>query len=205
MESQSRLLKQFAGYFKKNNVVLFPTDTVVGLGCRFDSLEGIARIRKIKGVTEKNPMAVLISDQKQLDLLKVRRSRLSNTLMNHFWPGSLTVVLTSEETYACSGEGNTLGLRMPDVEFLRKIIDMIGVPITATSANFHGRPAAVKIADVEKVIRKQTNHIIDFDIAPNGLPSTVVTIEGGVLKIGREGAITKAEIYEAAGMEFERR
>jgi tRNA threonylcarbamoyl adenosine modification protein (Sua5/YciO/YrdC/YwlC family) len=185
--------------------VLFPTDTVVGLGCRFDSVEGIARIRKIKGVNEKNPMAVLISNEGQLDALKVRKSRLSNILMRDLWPGGLTIVLSSEEHFPCGGEGNTLGLRMPDVELLRKIIDMIGAPIAATSANFHGRPAAVRISDVDSALKKQADHLIDYEVAPNGLPSTVVTIEGGLLRVGREGAITKEEIFKTAGIEFEQR
>ncbi len=202
---QSREVKKLAGYFKKDKIILFSTDTVVGLGCRFDSAAGIARIRQIKGVHEKNPMAVLIADEKQLDMLKVRKSRLSNTLMRQFWPGALTIVLSSEETYPCSGEGNTLGLRMPDVDLLREIIDFIGMPIAATSANIHGRPAAARIPEVDASIRKQVEHVIDFEIVPNGLPSTVVTIEGGLLKIEREGALTKEEIYRAAGVEFERR
>jgi L-threonylcarbamoyladenylate synthase len=200
---QQREMKQLAGYFKKDNVVLFPTDTVVGLGCRFDSSAGIARIRRIKGINEKNPLAVLISNEQQLEALQVRRSRLSNILMRNFWPGSLTIVLSSEEHFPCSGDSNTLGLRMPDVEMLRRIIDLIGIPIAATSANFHGRPAAVRLADVDPVIKKQVDHVIDFDLVPNGLPSTVVTIEGGVLRIGREGTITKEEIYKVTGIEFE--
>jgi L-threonylcarbamoyladenylate synthase len=200
-----REIKQVAGYFKKDGIVLFPTDTVVGLGCRFDSAAGIAHIRKIKGVNEKSPMAVLVSDEKQLDLLKVRKSRLSNLLMRHFWPGALTIVLSSEATYPCSGEGNTLGLRMPDVDLLRKIIEMIGAPIAATSANFHGRPAAVRLSDVDSAIKKKVDKIVDLEVAPSGLPSTVVTIEGGLLRVGREGAITRDEIYKATGIEFEHR
>jgi tRNA threonylcarbamoyl adenosine modification protein (Sua5/YciO/YrdC/YwlC family) len=190
---------KFARYFDYESVVVFPTDTVVGLGCRFDSAQGIARIRQIKGIVDKNPLAVLVADDKQVDFLKVRRSHIANLLMEKFWPGGLTIVMSAELVYPCSGEGNSLGLRMPDTDFLRRIIDRVGVPLAATSANFHGQSAPAKLANVDKEMAKMANHIIDFEIRPSGNASTVVKIEGGHLKIIREGAISRQEILDIAG------
>lgn len=195
--------RQFASCFKKDSLVLFPTDTIVGLGCRYDSVEGIAKIRKLKGIVGRNPMALLISDLSQLDVLQVRRSRISNLIMQKFWPGGLTMVLTSEIAFPCSGEGNTIGLRMPDSEFLRKIIENVGVPIAATSANLHGQPAPAHIGDVSGYFQNEVDHIIEFDLNPISLPSTVVSIEAGNLRIIREGAVTKSELYAAIGDKFE--
>jgi L-threonylcarbamoyladenylate synthase len=192
-------VKTFANFFKGNSIVLFPTDTVVGIGCRYDSVEGTAKIRGIKGIVAKNPLAVLISDDKQLDLLKVRRSSLSKLLMQKFWPGALTIVLTAEESYPCSGEANTLGIRMPDSELLRKIIDAVHVPLAATSANLHGRPAPAMLAAVDAPLRKIVDHIIELDVKPLGQASTVVKVEGGILRILREGAITREEICQVTG------
>ncbi len=195
--------RHYANFFKDDSVALFPTDTVVGLGCRFDSAEGIAKIRRIKGILDRSPLAVLISSEKQLDLLRVRRSQLSNLVMSKFWPGALTVVLTAEQAYPCSGEANTLGLRMPDVDFLRKIIDMVGVPLATSSANFHGQVSAARLKDVDEGLRTMVDHVIELDLNPVGLPSTVVRIEGGVLKILREGAVTKDDISSVVGDRFE--
>lgn len=195
----SRREKTFANYFKKDSVVLFPTDTVVGLGCRFDSSVGISRIRSVKGMMDKKALAVLLSNPKQLEILSIRRSRVSNLLMERFWPGGLTIVMTSEKTFPCSGEGDTLGLRMPDVELLRRIIDMVGVPLAATSANFHGQPPPSVLEEVDRSIIKQTDHIIKFDLKPLGLASTVIKVEGGLVKILRQGAISKEEIFDVVG------
>jgi len=203
--AQTSDIKLFVEYFKNDWVVIFPTDTVVGLGCRFDSVDGIARIRQIKRITAKNPMAVLISEYEQLDMLQVRRSKLSNFLMQRFWPGGLTIVLSSDLEYPCSGQGNTLGVRMPDVDFLRRIVSALGVPIVATSANIHNHPTPARIEEVETSFRKKVDRVIKFDVKPNGLPSTVVRIEGGILKVQREGAITQQEIFQSMGTEFERR
>ncbi len=192
-------LKKITGLFKKEAVLLFPTDTVMGIGCRFDSEKGIARLREIKGIDGKNPLAVLISDIEQLDMLKVRKSSVSNLLMSKFWPGPLTIVLTSEDTYPCSGEGNSLGLRLPDAAGLRRIIEMVGIPLAATSANVHGQPDATRLANVSRKIVKATDYTVDIPINPSGISSTVVKIEGGIVKILREGLITRAELKEVVG------
>jgi L-threonylcarbamoyladenylate synthase len=196
-------LKVYANYFKGDCVAIFPTDTVIGLGCRFDSVEGIAKIRKIKGIVDRNPLAVLISSESQLDLLKVRRSRLANQLMKEFWPGPLTLVLTAEVAFPCSGEANTLGLRMPDADLLRKIIDLVGAPLATTSANPHGRLAPARLEDVNGSLRAMVDYEIDFELSPIGLPSTVVKIEGGTYRILREGAITHNEIFNIIGEKSE--
>jgi L-threonylcarbamoyladenylate synthase len=192
-------LKLFASYFKGNSIVIFPTDTVIGIGCRYDSAQAISKIRQIKGIVDKTPLAVLISNEAQLDTLKVRRSSISNLLMQKFWPGALTLVLTSENVYPCSGEANSIGIRMPDSELLRKMIEVVGVPLAATSANFHGRPAPATLDAIDEPFRKMVDHIIDLDVKPIGQASTVVKVEGGSLRVYREGAVTKDEICQAVG------
>ena len=192
---------KYAEFIREGKVALFPTDTVVGIGCRFDSKEGITRLRAIKGIKDSDPVAVLISSLQQLDVLRIRRSRLSNLLAEKFWPGGLTLVLSSEDRFPCSGVGNTLGLRMPDVDSLRKIIEMAGVPLAATSANFHGRPAPGRMEEVDASIVNSVNTTFDIPARLIGLPSTVVKLEGGELKIIREGAIPSRDIYDAIAEE----
>ncbi len=186
---------KYAEFIRKGKIALFPTDTVVGIGCRFDSEKGIAKLRAIKDIKDSDPIAVLVSSVQQLDILRIRRSRLSNLLAEKFWPGGLTLVLSSEDRFPCSGAGNTLGLRVPDVDSLRKIIELAGVPLAATSANFHGRPAPGRMEDVDAAIVKSVNGTFDIPARPVGLPSTVVRLEGGELKVIREGVIPSADIY----------
>jgi L-threonylcarbamoyladenylate synthase len=188
--------RKIASLIDEGAVMLFPTDTVVGLGCRFDSKEGISRIREMKGIKTENPLAVLISSLDDLNDLKVRKSRVFNKLIEKMWPGGLTVVLSSEDSYPCCGEGNTLGLRMPDSDLMRKIIKMAGRPIAATSANFHGVPPPASIKDVDSRIAKKVDYVLDLPIKGVGLPSTVVKIEAGDVRIIREGAIASEEILE---------
>jgi L-threonylcarbamoyladenylate synthase len=190
--------RKIASLFNEGAIILFPTDTVVGLGCRFDYGESISRIREIKGIKTENPFAVLISSLDDLDDLNVRKSRVFNRLVEKIWPGGLTVVLSSENNYPCCGEGNTLGLRMPDNDFIRKIIKMVGKPIAATSANFHGISPPARIEDVDSRIAKKVDYVLELPVKGVGFPSTVVKIEAGEVRIIREGAISAEEIFDVA-------
>jgi L-threonylcarbamoyladenylate synthase len=105
--------------------------------------------------------------------------------------------MSSEDRYASSGPGNTLGLRIPDVDSLRKIIEMAGVPLAGTSANLHGFPAPERMEEVDASIVKRVDGIFDIPASPIGLPSTVVRLAGGEIKILREGAIPSREILDA--------
>lgn len=189
-------LEKYAKCIRNGEILLFPTDTVVGIGCRYDSEKGISRMRSIKEIKEKVPFAVLISSPEQLDKMKVRRSRITNLLISRFWPGGLTIVMTSENHYPCCGEENAIGVRMPDFDLLRKIIELADVPLAATSANFHSKPAPKKMAEVEKSIIEKVDCVMDFPARLMGLPSTVVRLEAGEPTILREGAIPSKEIIE---------
>jgi L-threonylcarbamoyladenylate synthase len=188
--------EKIASLFAKGAVVLFPTDTVVGLGCRFDSKECIARIREIKGIKTENPLAVLISSEEELKNLKLRKSRIFNKLIEQMWPGGLTIVISSEHSFPCCGNRNTLGLRMPDNDLMRKIISMAKIPIAATSANFHKISPPAKIEDVDPRIVEKVDYVLDIPIKGVGVPSTVVTLEAGEVRIIREGAVSSQEIQE---------
>lgn len=147
----------------------------------------------------KSPLAVLISSDDHLKSLKVRRSRLANELIERFWPGALTIVLTTENDYPCCGEGNTIGLRMPDDPLLRKMIDVVGIPIAATSANLHGNTPPARLKDVTNKISDAVDFMVDLPISGSGQPSTVVRVEGGTVRIVRQGAITLNELKDIAG------
>jgi L-threonylcarbamoyladenylate synthase len=169
----------------------------VGLGCRYDSEEGIARIREIKRIKESSPLAVLISSLDQIDELEIRKSKIFKNLAEKLWPGGLTIVISSEKTFPCSGNSNTIGLRMPDSDVLCEIIEKTGHPLAATSANFHGKPAPKLLKDVDPEIIKKADHQIKLPIKPIGLASTVITIEAGDIRVIREGAIPKTDIIAA--------
>ncbi len=188
---------KIAGLFNEGAVMIFPTDTVAGLGCRFDSEEGVNRIRELKGVGSSSPLAVLISSIDDLNELQIRKSRIFKCLVGKLWPGGLTVVLSSENKHLCCGKGNTLGLRMPDAALMRTIINKAGAPIAATSANIHGGPPPARIEDVKSEIIEKVDYVADIPVKGIGFPSTVVRLEAGNVRIIREGVVSSDEIFSA--------
>lgn len=194
--------KKYAESVRKGKILLFPTDTVAGIGCRFDSAESISRLRVLKGLSETSPIAVLIASPEQLPALGIGKNRLVMMLMDRFWPGALTIILTSEKQFPCSGPGNTLGLRMPDSDNLRRIIETAGLPLAATSANLHGRPTAAGLKAVDRAIVKKADLTLDFPVRSSGRASTVVRFEAGEPMIVREGTITRREVYDALSEEI---
>jgi L-threonylcarbamoyladenylate synthase len=194
--------RKYAESVRKGKILLFPTDTVAGIGCRFDSAESVSRLRKLKGLTEVSPIAVLIASLDQLEAIEIRKSPLAMLLMEKFWPGGLTLILSSEKKYPCSGPGNTIGLRMPDSDDLRKIMETAGLPLAASSANVHGRPTPSGLKAVERAIVRKVDLTVNTPVRSSGLASTVVGLEAGELRIIREGAIAAREIYDTISEEI---
>lgn len=173
----------------KGGVVIFPTDTVWGIGCRFDNQEAVSRIYKIKGTPVTWPFPILVSNVSQVAAL-AEINEAAWKLMEKYWPGALTIILRRIKadipglsSYSAPG----LGFRMPDLESLRFIIDKVG-PIIGTSANFHGQPAPKRFEELEP---KFTN-LADLVLAgetKSGVESTVIDATVDPPKIIRYGAV----------------
>lgn len=179
-ESQSKDIEKAVEVLRRGGVVIFPTDTVYGIGARFDSETAIQRIRNIKKSHQDFP--ILISDFKQLHQL-VQLNPTALYLVQKYWPGALTLVLKSKR-------GNEkIALRMPDSDLVRTLINMLGAPIIGTSANFHGQKSVTRFKDLEpKLVRLADMTIVGE--CPGGIESTVVDATVNPPKVLRRGVIT---------------
>lgn len=175
---------------KNGGVIVFPTDTVWGIGCLFDNSQAVERIFTIKKRPRELPLQVLIGDEKQLDLLVDHLPDHVRQLTEKFWPGALTIIMDAKGgldlplvIVDCS-----IGIRLPDHQDLRNFINDLGKPLAATSANFHGEAAPVAKADCKADFIKQVDLVLDGKIG-FGVESTVVDARTPVLKIIRQGAV----------------
>ena len=176
-----------------NKVIIFPTDTVYGIGTPLFDDEGLKRIYDLKGRTFDKPIGLLVSD-----LLQVEKICITNEdfykLSSIFWPGALTMILPVRHEYQKKIGLKTLGLRMPNHSLALRLIKENG-PLRTTSCNFSGQE---ELNDYEKILDvfiKKVN-----DIYPNKekileVSSTVISLCGD-LTILREGSITLAQIKE---------
>ena len=186
---------------KNGGTVIFPTDTVYGLGTSFTSLDGIENIYKIKKRDISKPLIALISDVKYLEKLidfRFRDIKEIQKIIEKYWPGELTIVFRVNENIPKNAisDGNTIGVRIPKNEISLKIIENSGGIVFTTSANISGEKSPVKTQDISYDILEKTDFILDGGTILNGVPSTVIKYSAGKISVLREGNIKTGEILK---------
>lgn len=195
-QSLSDEINKVAKIIKQGGVVIFPTDTVYGIGCIFDNQKAIERIHKIKGTPKSQPFPILVSSIKQVKALAAIPD-IAQGLMQKYWPGGLTVILPGLSTYSNPGlkqldkpglDRVKIGFRLPDSDLIRSLIEKVGKPIIGTSANLHSVKASTSYAELDPVIIKLSDYVIKGK-CQGGTESTVVDATGNEIRIIRQGAI----------------
>ncbi|MCS7098558.1 MAG: L-threonylcarbamoyladenylate synthase [Candidatus Methanomethyliaceae archaeon] len=177
---------------KSGGVIVYPTDTVYGIGGDPLREDVVARVKEIKGRGEK-AMPILVSSlEKAMDIAIF--GGLSKELAEEFWPGSLTIVLRTKINFPRSltaGE-DSIGIRMPNHDLALKIIEASGGVLIGTSANISGMPPIKSVEELDKRIEEKVDLVIDGGIVKLGVPSTVIKVESEDerrIRIIRRGAI----------------
>lgn len=177
--SKLREINKASEILKKGGIVIFPTDTVYGIGCAWNKLHAIIKIQRIKGSTQNFP--VLVSNISQVHkIAKVNDAALN--LAHKYWPGGLTIIMEKR------GDGKKIGIRMPDSEITRGIIENLGEPIIGTSANFHGEKTPTSYGELNSGLKDLVDYVVIGE-CKNKIESTVVDTTKHPVKILREGAI----------------
>ena len=191
-------IERAADILLTGGTVIFPTDTVYGLGANTSDDTAVERIFDIKKRDKKKPINVLIADYE--DVIKVAEvpSRLEGKLMEKFWPGPLTIILKRKEgvANAAASNGDTIGVRMPDSDIARNIIREVGFPIATTSVNISGDKPATKIEEIDEEMLDEVDFVTETSEKSSNIASTIVKIEDGKLEILREGTIKKEELEQ---------
>jgi L-threonylcarbamoyladenylate synthase len=181
---------------KGGGIVVFPTDTVYGLGCDVFNVRAAERIYGVKQRSRHLPLPVLLADSTQLADVVASVPEIARYLMRRFWPGGLTLVLPKKDTLPdiITAGSNKIAVRIPDHVVPLTLIRGLGVPIIGTSANISDKPSPVTAEEVEQQLGSQVDLIIDMGRCPGGLESTVVDVTGEIPVILRRGVISEEEI-----------
>lgn len=185
--SLSRDLNKAAQILKSGGVVIFPTDTVYGIGCRADDQKAVERIHRIKGTQKSQPFPTLVSSIGQVEELAEINPQ-AKELMDKHWPGGLTIIMLSSHPELDSGSVPKIGFRMPDSDLVRNLIEKVGYPIIGTSANFHRHPTPKSYEELDPDFIKHVDFVIKGECI-GGIESTVVDTTTSPIKILRQGAI----------------
>lgn len=183
---------------QSGGIVVFPTETVYGIGANALNKEASKKIYQVKGRPSDNPLIVHIG--KKADVYKyaknIKQEALS--LIEHFWPGPLTLILRKKVVIPdeITGGLKTVAIRMPDNEIALNLINHAQVPICAPSANISGRPSSTLFNHVVDDFFGKVDIIIDGGKSAIGLESTVLDMTLKTPTILRPGAITKEMIEQ---------
>ena len=186
-------IKLAASTVKKGGLVVFPTDTVYGIGCDPRNPKAIDAIYKIKKREESKNLPVLGYSKKEISKIAIF-DKLSNKIADRFWPGPVTLVLKLKDKKIKESMklDDKIAVRVPNHPCVLSLLKECKI-IVGTSANYSGNPP---FSDSKKVLENFSGFdvFLDGGIIPNSNESTVVEIVEGDLKILRPGKITKMEI-----------
>lgn len=195
-KSDPASIEKTAATLKKGGIVIIPTDTVYGFSGIVDleaavhHFESDAQIRTIKGRAETKPLIQLIARPEDLRLYT--DDEVPDSLLSK-WPGALTIIvhIKKDSPLATTAipESGTVAFRCPGDAWLREIISLCGAPIFSTSVNRSGQPVLDTSSAIASEFGSEADLIIDDGDKKGALPSTLVTLENGQIKVLRQGSV----------------
>jgi L-threonylcarbamoyladenylate synthase len=186
---------------KRGEVIVFPTETLYGLGADALNFSAVEKVFQLKDRDPDNPFPVLVADRAMLDSLVVEISPLAESLMTRFWPGPLTLVLPAraEIPRPLVNRQGGIGVRLSSQPIATELVRLLGRPLTATSANPSGQPGARTVAQAKSYFAGKIDIYLDGGELNSPTGSTVAAIEKDKLRIIRAGEISREVLEDAVG------
>lgn len=194
-------LNKICDLIKSGEIVIFPTETVYGIGANAFDENAVVKIFKAKGRPSDNPLIVHIAKKSTISDIAKDITEVEQKLIDNFMPGPFTLILkkTDRIPSVVSAGLDTVAIRMPNNEIAKQIIINSGVPISAPSANISGKPSGTTISDIRYELESKVSAIVDGGESEIGLESTVVKVIDEVPYILRPGKITPDDIKNVIG------
>ncbi len=190
-------IQKAAAVIQEGGLVIYPTDTVYGLGCDPFNAKAVNKLALVKG-RDKGRFPVLVDTLERARELGIF-GRDAEVLASRFWPGPLTLVVA-----ACAklplqviGSEKMVGLRIPGRKDTLDLISKSGGSLLGTSANISGKPSLRKAEDALRVFESKVDIVLDGGFMSTGVESTVVRERKSNIQLLREGAISRAELRAA--------
>lgn len=191
-------LKEVIEILKNNGIIIFPTETVYGIGGNALSNEVIDKIYKVKRRPRAKAVNIMVKNINEIKRYAEITSELEEKIIKKCMPGPITLILKKKENFGdyFTADNDTIGVRIPDNKIINSILNKIDFPIIAPSANISGQPSGIEVADIIKDFKNGVDAIIDGGKANLGLASTIIQVVNNEIKILRQGKITKKELLE---------
>lgn len=193
-------LLEASKYIKEGKLVLFPTETVYGIGANGLDDNAVKKIFIAKNRAQDNPLILHISNLNMLDRIAKDLTNLERKIINDFFPGPLTIILKKKDNIpnSVTAKLDTVGVRMPSNKIARDLIELSDTPIAAPSANISGKPSGTNVQDIFNELSDKVDYILDGGDTKIGLESTVIRIINNKIHILRPGKITYDDLIKYA-------
>lgn len=185
-------IKKAVKILEYGGIVIFPTDTAFGIGCRIDDQDAIKKLFSIRRRPASQAMPILCSSVEMTkEYVSSIPKSVTEELMDKYWPGALTIILPAniqKVPVLVRGGGVTVGVRIPKHKTALSLISSLGVPILGSSANFHRDPTPYQFADVNPQLLTLADYAVP-GVCTLKKESTVIDCSEEKWKIVRQGAI----------------
>ena len=184
-----------------NNLVIFPTETVYGIGANALNDTAVNKIFEVKTRAKNNPLIVHLKSVKDIEKYAIVENDIEKKLIDSFMPGPITIILKKRECIPDNVTAglDTVGIRVPINQIANRFLSIVDCPIAAPSANISSHPSGTKVSDIKLEFDDKVEFIIDGGESKIGLESTVVKVIDNTPTILRPGGITKEMIEEVIG------
>lgn len=198
-EIDSNLINKAAEVIKNGGLVVFPTETVYGIGANALDEDAIKKLYIAKGRSFNKKTSILVGSIDMLNKVTQDVSPVEKRLIEKFFPGPLTIILHKQSIIPgiLTNNESIVGFRMPDNQIALDLINKVGSPIATSSANKSGELSGVNIEDIKDIFKEEVDFYIDGGKSKLGIASTIVQVIDGIPCIIREGTITKEDLEKA--------
>ncbi len=174
---------------RKGGIILYPTDTVWGIGCDATDPEAVAKVYAIKKRSDSKSLVLLASDMdmicryvKEVPEMAIQLVEVNDKPMTIIYPGAVVGEDSKRSNsllaYNTVAEDGTVGIRIPMMDFCRQLVHRLGRPIVSTSANISGEPTPKKFAEISAEVREAVDHIVDpsYEKGSTGQSSSIIKV-----------------------------
>jgi len=186
---------------RAGDLVVFPTETVYGLGANASDPAAVRKIFQVKGRPTDHPVIVHLDNPRYLHRWVSNMPASAEKLAARFWPGPLTLILPKAEKVndIVTGGQDSIGIRVPSHPIAQQLLTAFGGGIAAPSANRFGRLSPTKPEHVREELGSAIQVILDGGESPIGLESTIVSCLGNEAQLLRPGFITRSQLEQVVG------
>lgn len=197
-------LEEIGKFLKEGKLIIYPTDTVYGVGGIMESEDAIRGVYSAKQRNFSSPLIVLVSDPTKIDKIAYieayNREKIEK-LIKKFWPGGLTIILKKKPCVPdiMTANGDTVGVRMPNLQISLDIIQSVGGLFPTTSANISGEATPRSFEELSEIFKQRVDILVDGGKSPVGVASTIIDMSEKTPRIIRIGAVSIKEIEDTIG------